>query len=123
MTRKLVFAGIVLVGLVLAMGNNAWAGQGQHGKRHYHAKGHHAHKAHPGHHYGWTKGRQHAYRRCDRHHRVKRHRGHARRPVVVEKHVYHNYQAEEPAAREGFDFGFTLSEDAFGVSVAVNRIN
>ena len=47
MTRKLILIGIVLVGFVLALGSNAWAGHGKIGKHHYYGKGYHQyHKAH-----------------------------------------------------------------------------
>ncbi len=118
MARKLILIGIVLVGFLLALGSNAWADRGRHGKRHHDDKGYrYCHKTHHGHHYGWHKGKwnphrdryhhRREYRHRDRHHRWDRDRyrgqhyrdrhhrdryykGRHHHKRVVEKHVYHH---------------------------------
>ena len=121
MTRKLILAGIVLIGFTLALGSNAWADRGRYCKGHKYAKyHHHCHKAHHGHHYGWDKGRKHHPRRCYRHHRARRHRDHVVRRKVVEKHVYHHYPRETAVAEDGVKFVFSVADALLGVSVEVN---
>ena len=149
MTRKLVLTSIVMVGVLMALGSNAWAGRDRH---HHHGKGYHKHhKAHHGHHHGWKKDQKH-HKRCYRHHRICRyhddrrghqhgwgkaqryhkrcyrnHRAHRhdgyRRPVVVEKHVYHHYESQAPLeANDGFRFAFSVADEVIGVSVAVSEL-
>lgn len=121
MTRKLILVSIVLVGFVLALGSNAWAGHGRHGKQHLYGKGYHqCQKSHHGQHYGWAKGKRHHNKRCYGRHRAYRHRDH-HRPVVVEKHVYHNYQSEEPVEEnDGIKFAFSVADEVFGITVEVS---
>ncbi len=124
MTRKLILIGIVLVGFVLVLGSHVWAGHGKHGKRHHYDKGcHKYHKAHHGHHYGWKRWKRHHRRHHYRHHRPYRHRDY--RPVVVEKHIYHEYRTEEPepaTEEEGFRFAFSAADEAVGISVEVSEV-
>jgi hypothetical protein len=121
MTRKLILISVVLVGFVLAQGSNAWADCSGHGKHQYYGKGyHHYHKAQLGHHHDWAKGKGH-HKHFYRHHRACSHRDY-RRPLVVEKHVYHYYQAEELIEDEGFKFGFSVANDEGGVSVEVRQV-
>lgn len=124
MTRKLIMISIALVGFTLALGSNAWADDGRNGKRHHNDRRYHqGYKSHPGHHYGWIKGKKHPHKPRYRHHQAYRHRDQVRRPVVVEKHVYHSYQSEEPESvveEEGFKFAFSMADEVFGISVAVN---
>ena len=124
MTRKLLILGIALIGLTLALGSNAWAGHGRNGKNHhYHKIDRHYHWGHHGHHHGWEKGKRHPHRRCYRHHRAYRHRDHRRRPVVVEKHIYHEYQREAPNEENGFKFAFSVADEVLGIAVAVSGLD
>jgi hypothetical protein len=44
--------------------------------------------------------------------------------VVVEKHIYHEYQTAEPEPveeSEGFRFAFSVADEAIGVSVEVSE--
>ena len=103
-------ASIVLVGFLPALGRNAWADRGGHDKHHHYGNGYH-HRAHHGHHHGWAKLKRHHHRHGYRHRDD-------RRPVVIEKHVYHEYQAEEA----GFKFAFSVTDENSGVSVEVSEV-
>ncbi len=143
MTRKLIFTGIALIGFTLALGSNAWADhdRGKRGHRGDH-KYHHKYKDHPGHHYGWHKGKgnPHRYRYkhrgayChrdrdhdwyrDRHHRWQYHRdrtykGRHHRERVVEKHVYHHHPKRHRYDDDRSSFAFMVIDQVLGVAVAV----
>jgi hypothetical protein len=120
MIRKLLIAGIALVGFTLAVGSNAWAGQDKGGNR-YQKKGeyHQTVKTPPGHHNGWEKDRQDP---CQPDHRFyppypPRHQ--QSRPVV-EKHVHHYDYSEDRRDDDHFSFAVSLIDNVIGIAVAVS---
>jgi len=126
MTRKLLMIGIALVGLILALGSNAWAENGRGGKDRRNDKIYHQNdKTPPGNHYGWEKGKgnphkdnyryRQEYRPRDRYQRDYHHP----RPVV-EKHVYHHYSSDERYDDDRFNVAVSVIDQVFSVAVAVS---
>ena len=121
MTRKRLILGIAILGISLTFGGNAWAGQGQGGKRHKNDKTYHqSYKTPPGHHYGWEKGKKNPHSSRYRQPPAYRHRDHHRRPVV-EKHVYHHYRSEGRQDDGRFNIAVSVIDNALGFAVAVSR--
>jgi len=130
MTRKLVWTGIALFGITLALGSNAWADQDRGGRGHRNDNGYHQkHKNPPGHHFGWHKGkgnphkdryhRRPAYRDRDHHDRGRYPRGqHSKR--VVERHIYHHYTSDDRCDDDRFNLAISVIDEFLGVAVAVS---
>jgi hypothetical protein len=123
MKRKLIIAGIVLVGFLLALGSNSWAGEGRddhrRGGESYHQRGW---KTPPGNHYGWEKGRGNPHKHVHRHQPPCHHRYHNRRPVVIEKHVYHHYKGRDRYSDGSYNIAASLLNQAFEISVAMSGV-
>ena len=121
MTRKRLIIGIALLGISLTFGGNAWAGQGQGGKRLMNVKTYHQHyKTPPGHHYGWEKDNKNPHQPRYQHYPTSRDRDHYRRPVV-EKHIYHHYRSEDHQDESRFNIAVSVIDNVLGFAVAVSR--
>ena len=136
MTRKLIMIGIALVGIMLALGSNAWAENGRGDKNRRDGKTYHqTDKTPSGNHYGWEKGignphrdnyqhrpeyrpRDHRWER-NRHDRDCRRDYYHQKPVV-EKHVYHHYGSDDRSDDNSFNVAVSVIDQVFSVAVAVS---
>jgi len=136
MKRKLLIIGIALIGMAIAFGSNAWAGQDRGGKQHKKDRNYHqSYKTPAGNHYGWDKGKgnphndiyQHRpeYRdryRDDRWNRDRHYRDRYRKynHKVVEKHVYHHCSSDDRYDDDGFNVAVSVIDQFLSVAVAVS---
>jgi hypothetical protein len=118
MKRKLLAAGITLVGLTLALGSNAWAGLAGKGRSHDRTFTQKC-QTPPGHHYGWEK-RPKVHNRSHRQRPAVVHQHHPRRPVV-KNHIHHHYGSDARQEERRFNLEVSVLEDILGVAVALSR--
>ena len=138
MKKKIIIVSVVLMGFVLAVSSNSWAGRGSGGERHRDRSGHFqkwdkpaVHKFDRGHGRGYHQNDRPVHRFKHRFH--KRHRPyyrlwkfkrhywrHHRRPVI---NNYYSSTEGDAALEEEFQASASVSDSGFSVSVGVNKTN
>lgn len=121
MKRKLFVAGIALIGCVLFLTGTSWAGQGGDGYRSRDGGAYRqGRQSPPCNGCGWQKGRGKPHKRaCRAHAPGHQWRHHPKRPVVVEKHVYHHYPGRDCGVDGGYTIAAALMDQVFDIYVEV----